>query len=184
MENLQEFEGFRSKIQEKEEKWIKGAIEKPGALRRQLGKKEGEKITKGEIEGEIKKLRKEDTEPGKKGIQGLSKPKLKKLRRLNLAKTLGELGEGYEMEGEMEGEIEMEAPETTSKDHKEFENYMFFQNMMAIKNMANEICRMDKGEIDRVLSNGHDWALDHTSTSKDDVEEVYHFLKGKTEIPC
>jgi hypothetical protein len=184
MENLQEFEGFRSKIQEKEEKWIKGAIEKPGALRRQLGRKEGEKITKGEIEGEIKKLRKEDTEPEKKGIQGLSKPKLKKLRRLNLAKTLGELGEGYEMEGEMEGEIEMEAPETTSKDHKEFENYMFFQNMMAIKNMANEICRMDKGEIDRVLSNGHDWALDHTSTSKDDVEEVYHFLKGKTEIPC
>ena len=146
MENLQEFEGFRSKIQEKEEKWIKGAIEKPGALRRQLGKKEGEKITKGEIEGGIKKLRKEDTEPGKKGIQGLSKPKLKKLRRLNLAKTLGELREGYEMEGE----IEMEAPGTTSKDHKEFENYMFFQNMMAIKNMANEICQMDKGEIDRV----------------------------------
>ena len=176
MENLQEFEGFRSKIQEKEEKWIKGAIEKPGALRKQLGKKEGEKITKGEIEGEIKKLRKEDTEPGKKGIQGLSKPKLKKLRRLNLAKTLGELGEGYEMEGE----IEMEAP---SKDHKEFENYMFFQNMMAIKNMANEICQMDKEEIDKILSNGHDWALDHTSTSKDDVEEVYHFLKGKTEIP-
>ena len=38
---------------------------------------------------------------------------------------------------------------------------------------------MDKDTVDEILSNGHDWASDHIATSKDDVEEVYNFLKNK-----
>jgi hypothetical protein len=37
---------------------------------------------------------------------------------------------------------------------------------------------MDEAQIDALLDDGHDWALDHISTSKDDVEEVYEWLKA------
>jgi hypothetical protein len=35
---------------------------------------------------------------------------------------------------------------------------------------------MDESKVDRILSDGHNWALDHIATSKDDVEEVFNFL--------
>jgi len=38
---------------------------------------------------------------------------------------------------------------------------------------------MDEERVDKILSNGHDWASDHIATSKDDMEEVYNFLKNK-----
>jgi hypothetical protein len=37
--------------------------------------------------------------------------------------------------------------------------------------------KMDESELDSILDS-HDWASDHISTAKDDVEEVYGFLKG------
>lgn len=39
----------------KKEKWIQEAIKKPGALRKQLGVKEGEKIPKKKLEAAAKK---------------------------------------------------------------------------------------------------------------------------------
>ena len=32
-----------------------------------------------------------------------------------------------------------------------------------------------------MLSNGHAWAVDHITTSTDDVEEVYHFITSNME---
>jgi hypothetical protein len=37
---------------------------------------------------------------------------------------------------------------------------------------------MDEATVDAMLSDGHNWALDHIATSKDDVEEVFNFLAG------
>ena len=39
---------------------------------------------------------------------------------------------------------------------------------------------MDEKELDNML-NEHDWASDHISTSKDDVEEVFNFFAGNKE---
>jgi hypothetical protein len=36
---------------------------------------------------------------------------------------------------------------------------------------------MDKSEID-VMLNEHDWASDHITSSKDDIEEVFNFIAG------
>jgi hypothetical protein len=33
--------------------------------------------------------------------------------------------------------------------------------------------------VDDILANEHDWANDHITTSKDDVEEVHNFLMNK-----
>jgi hypothetical protein len=91
MKHLKTFESFENISEEKGEKWIQDAIKRPGALRKKLGKKDEEKISKGEIEEEISKLKKKDKDPKKSGVQGLSKRDLSKLRQLNLAKTLKSL---------------------------------------------------------------------------------------------
>jgi hypothetical protein len=84
------FEEFNEKKSKKD--WIKDATKNnKGALRKALGKKDDEEITKSDINSEISKLRKKDKDKSKKGIQGLSKKDLKHYRRLNLAKTLAKM---------------------------------------------------------------------------------------------
>jgi len=58
------------------------------------------------------------------------------------------------------------------------QNYMFFQHLMTIKDAIEELLDMDKEKIDMILTDGHAWAVDHITTSVDDIEEVYHFLKN------
>jgi len=56
------------------------------------------------------------------------------------------------------------------------DNYMFFQNLKTIQHAVTELLQMDPAHVDKLLSNGHAWAVDHITTSADDVEEVYHFI--------
>lgn len=148
--------GFDS-FNEKKKEWIADAIKKPGALKKQLGKDEDEKLTKKEIEKEIKDLEKKDKDPKKKGTQ-LDKKDATKKRRLELAKTLKNMNE-----------------------HQEQQNYMFFGNLKTIKRLVDKLLEMDEATVDQMLSNGHDWAGDHIATSKDDIEEVFNFLAGHEE---
>ena len=74
-------QSFKSFNEEKSNKWIKDAIKKPGSLRKYLGKKEGEKISKNEIDSELQALRGKDKDKSKKGVQGLSKKDLAKYRK-------------------------------------------------------------------------------------------------------
>ena len=61
-------------------------------------------------------------------------------------------------------------------------NYMFFENLKAIKQMVDEMLELDEPAVDQILSDGHDWAEDHIATSKDDIDEVYHFLMTKKVV--
>lgn len=65
-----------------------------------------------------------------------------------------------------------------TKESDKPKNYMFFKNIQNIKRMADEILMMDPEEVDSVLNDAN-WAADHISTSKDDIEEVYNFLWSK-----
>lgn len=69
-----------------------------------------------------------------------------------------------------------------SENHDEAENYMFFANISNIKRMCDEILEMEPSMVDSLLSDGHGWAVDHIATSKDDVEEVYGFLKSSSAL--
>ena len=66
-----------------EANWIKGAIKKPGALRKSMGVKKGEKIPAEKINKKIATLHKKG-----EGDKKLTKPERTELARLNLAKTL------------------------------------------------------------------------------------------------
>ena len=59
---------------------------------------------------------------------------------------------------------------------KESNNYMFFQNLKTIHHAVGELLKMDPSQLDSMLNDGHGWAVDHITTSADDVEEVYHFV--------
>ena len=137
-------------------KWIKDAIKNPGALKKSLGKKEDEKISKAEINSELSKLKAKDKDKKKPGTQ-LDKKDATKKRRLELAKTLSKL--------------------KAVKEHSEEGNYMFFSNLETIKRLVDELLQMDKSEIDAMLTE-HDWASDHITSSKDDIEEVFDFIAG------
>jgi len=58
---------------------------------------------------------------------------------------------------------------------RETDNYMFFDNIKTIKRLVGRISEMDESEIDKILIN-HDWASDHISVAKENVEQVFNFL--------
>jgi len=58
------------------------------------------------------------------------------------------------------------------------QNYMFWQNLKTIHDAAGKLLSMDKLKVDKIVENGHAWAVDHISTSADDIEEVYHFFEA------
>lgn len=90
MKNIQDFKSFNEK------NWIKDAIKSPGSLRKELHKKEGEKITSDEIDAELSKLDSKDKDPKKPGLQ-LSKRDARRRKRLQLAKTLKDINENSDI---------------------------------------------------------------------------------------
>ena len=69
----------------------------------------------------------------------------------------------------------------TKEGENESNNYMFWQNLKNINEDAIEMLKMNQQEVDSLIADGHAWAVDHISTSKDDVEEVYHFLEANLD---
>ena len=64
----------------------------------------------------------------------------------------------------------------TGECNDELSNYMFTANLHTIKRAVDTLLEMDQDSIDRVLTNGHDWAADHIATAKDDLQEVSEFF--------
>jgi hypothetical protein len=79
----------------------------------------------------------------------------------------------------LSGLITEEQYEGMDKEDKEIKNYMFFNNLITIKEKIDKMIAMDKHVVDKMLSDGHDWANDHIATSKDDVEEVFNWLQSE-----
>jgi hypothetical protein len=59
----------------------------------------------------------------------------------------------------------------------EEKNYMFFKNLYTMKRCIDEIMAMDKEQVDEMIERGHDWASDHISSAKDDLQEVCDWLR-------
>ena len=65
-----------------------------------------------------------------------------------------------------------------NESNTEESNYMFWGNLEYMKTDIDDLLSMDKDKVNEMLDNGHDWAIDHIATSKDNVEEVTNFLKN------
>jgi hypothetical protein len=69
--------------------------------------------------------------------------------------------------------------EGVNEAHDNVEHYMFFKNIENIKVMIDELLQMNPTQVDMLLNNGHDWAADHITSSKDDIQEVTDFLRSE-----
>ena len=57
-------------------------------------------------------------------------------------------------------------------------NYMFFSNLKQMKRQIEMIMEMDKEVVNEIIINGHDWADDHISEAKTNIDQVFDFLKN------
>lgn len=66
---------------------------------------------------------------------------------------------------------------------QESPNYMFFSNLEQLIRQANLLLELDPNTIDDILLNGHDWAADHVTVAKENLDQVFDFMmnqiKGK-----
>jgi hypothetical protein len=64
-------------------------------------------------------------------------------------------------------------------DSEMYTNYMFFSNLEQIKRQCEKLLSLDKSMIDNIIQNRHDWADDHISEAKNNVDQVFDFFMGK-----
>ena len=58
---------------------------------------------------------------------------------------------------------------------------MFFSNLEQMKRQCEILLEMDESEIESILENGHDWAQDHISEAKNNMDQVFDFLMNETK---
>lgn len=66
-------------------------------------------------------------------------------------------------------------------DHGGIQNYMFFSNLEQIKRQAELLLELDPMKIEQILQNGHDWADDHITVAKENLDQVFDFLMNETQ---
>ena len=59
--------------------------------------------------------------------------------------------------------------------------YMFFSNIEQMRRQCDILLEMDKSMVEEILENGHDWAQDHISEAKNNMDQVFDFLMNETE---
>ncbi len=59
-------------------------------------------------------------------------------------------------------------------------NYMFFSNLEQIKRQCEMMMEMDPVKLDDIIQNGHDWADDHVTVAKENLDQVFDFLMNET----
>jgi hypothetical protein len=64
-------------------------------------------------------------------------------------------------------------------DSEMYTNYMFFSNLEQIKRQCEKLLSLDKSMIDNIIQNGHDWADDHVTEAKNNMDQVFDFFMGK-----
>jgi hypothetical protein len=60
-------------------------------------------------------------------------------------------------------------------------NYMFFSNLEQIKRQCEMLLELDRDKVDMIIQQGHDWADDHISEAKTNIDQVFDFLMNETK---
>ena len=68
-----------------------------------------------------------------------------------------------------------------SEQEVENANYMLFSNLKQMKRQIEMIMEMDPNMVDDIIQNGHDWADDHISEAKTNMDQVFDFLKNEMD---
>jgi hypothetical protein len=56
---------------------------------------------------------------------------------------------------------------------------MFFSNLKQIARQCKMLLEMDEEMVDQILQDGHDWADDHVSEAKTNMDQVFDFIMNE-----
>jgi hypothetical protein len=59
--------------------------------------------------------------------------------------------------------------------------YMFFSNLQQMRRQCDMLLELDESMLEEILDNGHDWAQDHISEAKNNMDQVFDFLMNETK---
>ena len=59
--------------------------------------------------------------------------------------------------------------------------YMFFSNLEQMRRQCDLLLDLDHEMIESILENGHDWAQDHISEAKNNMDQVFDFLMNQSK---
>ena len=65
-----------------------------------------------------------------------------------------------------------------SEEHNDT-RYMFFSNLEQMMRQAKMLLEMDEDMLEDLLNNGHDWAADHITEAKNNMDQVFDFIMGE-----
>jgi len=63
----------------------------------------------------------------------------------------------------------------------EHNRYMFFSNLEQMKRQAERLLELDQDKIHAILENGHDWADDHITVAKENLDQVFDFMMNEID---
>ena len=61
------------------------------------------------------------------------------------------------------------------------ERYMFFSNLEQMRRQCDLLLDFDRSEVESILDNGHDWAQDHISEAKNNMDQVFDFMMNESK---
>jgi hypothetical protein len=61
------------------------------------------------------------------------------------------------------------------------QRYMFFSNLEQMRRQCDMLLDLDQDMIESILDNGHDWAQDHISEAKNNIDQVFDFLMNESK---
>jgi hypothetical protein len=59
--------------------------------------------------------------------------------------------------------------------------YMFFSNLEQMRRQCGLLLDLDEGMVEGILENGHDWAQDHISEAKNNMDQVFDFIMNESK---
>ena len=59
--------------------------------------------------------------------------------------------------------------------------YMFFSNLQQMRRQCDLLLDLDQEMVESILENGHDWAQDHISEAKNNMDQVFDFLMNESK---
>lgn len=60
-------------------------------------------------------------------------------------------------------------------------NYMFYSNLKQMHRQCEILLNKDEMKINSILENGHDWAEDHISEAKNNMDQVFDFMMNELD---
>ena len=59
--------------------------------------------------------------------------------------------------------------------------HSFFSNLEQMRRQCGLLLDLDHNMVEEILSDGHDWAQDHIAEAKNNMDQVFDFLKNEMD---